>query len=258
VPTSVDARLGPLADLSSGNRERVIQALERLTNPGALEVAQVVQLLAWNEMVPHARPVLERAVASHVGLLTDALVDSLTDFAIRRRIPRILGASADPRAVAGLIQGLDDARFEVRYQCSRAIRGLIARHPDLKVDSARFMVVAERELSVPPSIWHGYRLIDSVDHDGEVSPRERADQGQRNLEHVFSLLAAVLPAGPLDVALRGFRSEDAALRSVAIEYLESVLPPAVWSKLSRLLEVPTGSGADVPPRSVPPHPTTPP
>jgi hypothetical protein len=95
-------------------------------------------------------------------------------------------------------------------------------------------------------VWRGYRLIDSVDHDEDVSAREAADQGQRNLEHLFSLLAAVLPAAPLDVALRGLRSDDVALRGVAIEYLEGVLPPAVWSRLSLLLEVPTASGGDAP------------
>jgi hypothetical protein len=103
-------------------------------------------------------------------------------------------------------------------------------------------------------VWSGYRLIDSVEHDEEMSVRDAAAQGQRNLEHLFSLLSAVLPAGPLNVALRGLRSDDVALRSVAIEYLEGVLPPAVWSKLSRLIELtPTASAGDAPGQSDPPH-----
>jgi ATP:ADP antiporter, AAA family len=254
VPT--DARLSSIAELRSGKRERVEQALRGLVNPGSLELSEVIQLLAWNEMVPHARAVLERAVPSHVGLLTDALLDSDTDFAIRRRIPRILSTTADARAIAGLVAALDDARFEVRYQCSRAIRELVAHHPDLKIDSARLMAVAERELSVPAAVWRGYRLIDNVEQ-GDVIARDAGDQGQRNLEHLFSLLSAVLPAGPLDVALRGLRSDDVALRGVAIEYLAGVLPPAVWSRLSLLLEVPTPSGGDAPVQSDPPHPARP-
>ena len=233
------------------------RALRGLAEPGALELSEVIQLLAWNEMVPAARAVLERAVSLHVGLLTDALLDSATDFTIRRRIPRILSTTTDARALAGLVAGLDDARFEVRYQCSRAIRHLLTHHPDLKVDSARFMAVAERELSVPAPVWHGYRLIDSVEHDEDVSARDAADQSQRNLEHLFSLLAAVLPAAPLDVALRGLRSDDVALKGVAIEYLEGVLPAPVWSKLSRLLEVTTVSGGDALARSDRPHPARP-
>jgi AAA family ATP:ADP antiporter len=258
TPVETDPELSRVADLRSGNRERVERALEQLTNPGALELSEVIPLLAWNDMVTLARAVLERAVSSHVGLLTDALLDSDTDFAIRRRIPRILGTMADERAIAGLVAGLDDGRFEVRYQCSRAIRRMLTRHPDLKVDGARFMAVAERELSVPPQVWHGYRLIDSVEHDEDISARDAADQGQRNLEHLFSLLAAVLPAGPLDVALRGLRSDDVALRSVAIEYLDGVLPTAVWSRLSRLLEVTsTASAGDAPAQSDRPRPARP-
>jgi hypothetical protein len=253
---TADARLTTIVELRSGNRERVAQALRGLVAPGALELSEVIQLLAWNEMVPHARAVLERAVPAHAGLLTDALLDFDTDFAIRRRIPRILGTTADPRAMTGLVGGLDDARFEVRYQCSRAIRELLTRHPDLPIDPARFLAVAERELSVPPPVWHGYRLIDNAAQE-DLRARDAADQGQRNLEHLFSLLSVVLPAGPLDVALRGLQSEDVALRGVAIEYLAGVLPPGVWEKLSLLLDPPTPSDGDAPVQSDPPQPATP-
>ena len=128
----------------------------------------------------------------------------------------------------------------------------------LKVDGDRLMAVAERELSVSPQVWHGYRLIDSVEHDDDTSAPEGASQGQRNLEHLFALLSGTLPAGPLDVALRGIRSEDASLRGVAIEYLESVLPRTVWENLKRLLDAtPTRSGADAPGQSDPPPPASP-
>jgi hypothetical protein len=253
APANVDDRLSSLAELRSGNLQRVKRALDRLDKPQALELAAVIQLLAWNDIVPHARTVLEGTASAHVGLLTDALLDKDTDFAIRRRIPRILGTTADARALSGLVAGLDDGRFEVRYQCSRAMRRLLTDHPDLQVDRARLMAVAERELSVSPQVWHGYRLIDSVDSEEDVTARDAGQQAQRNLEHLFSLLAAVLPAGPLDVALRGLRSDDAALRGVAIEYLKGVLPPPVWSNLWRLLEAtPTPSGGDAPVQSARP------
>jgi hypothetical protein len=259
APADDDARVRTIKELRSGDRDRVELALEDLADPGALEVSQVIHLLAWNDVVPAARTVLERTAAAHLGLLTDALLDPDTDFAIRRRIPRVLGTTPQGRAIAGLVAGLDDARFEVRYQCSRAIRRLIMRHPGLTVDGARMLEVAGRELSVPASIWHGYRLIDSDDHDDDSgTPDAPADHEQRNFEHLFSLLAAVLPAEPLDVALRGIRSDDAGLRGVAIEYLQGVLPPPIWSNLRRLVEAPpTASGGDVPGQSDPPPPATP-
>jgi hypothetical protein len=258
IPATRDAVLDSLVELRSGDRTRVEQALRRIGTPGPIEVGQIIQLLAWNDMVPDARAVLERAGPAYIGALSDALLNTGTDFAIRRRIPRVLGTLADTRALAGLLAGLDDERFEVRYQCSRAIRRLLARAPELTIDRARIMAVVAREVSVPLSIWRGYRLIDNAEDDaaGPITPAP--DQGQGSLEHVFSLLCAVLPAGPLDAALQGIRSEDAGLRGVAIEYLEGVLPPGVWANLRRLIEAaPTASAGDAPAQSAPPQPATP-
>jgi hypothetical protein len=202
--------------------------------------------------------VLERSAASHVGLLTDTLLDPDADFAIRRRLPRILGTLSDQRALNGLVSGLDDIRFEVRYQCSRAIRRMLAKLPTRSVDSGRILAVVERELSVPPQVWHGHRLIDSVEKEDDSVAEPDTAQEQRNLEHVFSLLSTVLPPEPLNVALHGIRSPDPGLRGVAIEYLESVLPPAIWTRLWVLLEggaTPSDAGAHA--RSDPQPPATP-
>jgi hypothetical protein len=257
-PAVDDPVLQRLWDLRSGQRTRVERALARVDRPDSLEIAQIVQLLAWDDLVASARAVLERSAAAHVGLLTDTLLDPDADFAIRRRVPRILGTLSDPRALEGLVSGLDDTRFEVRYQCSRAIRRLLARHPARSVDSARVLAVVERELSVPAQVWHGHRLIDSVEREDDSVIEPDAAQEQRNLEHVFSLLSTVLPPEPLSVALHGIRSTDPGLRGVAIEYLESVLPQTIWTRLWVLLEVratPSDAGAHA--RSGPPPPATP-
>ena len=258
APAIDDPTLQRLWDLRSGERTRVERALARVERPDSLEIAQIVQLLAWDDLVASARTVLERSAAAHVGLLTDTLLDPDADFAIRRRVPRILGTVSDARALDGLVGGLDDTRFEVRYQCSRAIRRMLARHPDRSVDSARILAIVERELSVPPQVWHGHRLIDSVERDDEAGGETDASQEQRNLEHVFSLLSTVLPPEPLSVALHGIRSTDPSLRGVAIEYLESVLPAPIWTRLWILLDVgATPSDGDAHARSGPPPTTTP-
>ena len=90
------------------------------------------------------------------------------------------------------------------------------------------MTVVERELSVSQQIWMGHRLIDQPDRDDPTGPEEAVDLSHRNLEHVFSLLAAVLPREPLQVALRGLSSPNAGLRGLALEYLESVLAQSIW------------------------------
>ena len=233
-----DPRLRALADLRSGDRRRVEDALDQLVKPDAALIAQVVQLLAWDDVVSRARKVLESAAASHVGLLVDALVDADTDFAIRRRLPRILGTLSSDPALRGLLQGLDDPRFEVRYQCSHAIDRMLGRMTGLAVDPARVLAVVERELSVSPQVWQGYRLIDRAEGDAVPATQEaQAERAQENVTHVFALLAAVLPREPLQVAFRGIRSDDASLRGLALEYLDGVLPPTIRTKLYALLNL---------------------
>jgi hypothetical protein len=156
-------------------------------------------------------------------------------------VPRILATIDADRALDGLLRGLDDQRFEVRYQCGRAIDRLLSRSETLSVDRARIMAIVERELSVPLQVWQGHRLIDQPDDPAAL---ESGGLTQRNFEHVFSLLAAVLPREPLQVALRGISSPHPGLRGLALEYLESVLPPPVLARLWQLVDVPAEKRPD--------------
>jgi hypothetical protein len=241
APRKEDPRIKLLGELRSGDRARVEAALARLTKPDRMQVVQVIDLLAWDDLVARARHVLEQVASSHVGLLVDVLLDSSTDFAVRRRIPRILGTIASPRALEGLIHGLDDARFEVRYQCGRAIDRLLAKDGSLTVDPAQMFAHVERELSVPLQVWQGHRLIDQPDRDENP---DAGDLSHQNLEHVFSLLATVLPREPLQVALRGIRSPNPGLRGLALEYLESVLPPPILARMWQVVDVPARTPAE--------------
>jgi ATP:ADP antiporter, AAA family len=242
-PRRDDPRMRILSELRSGDRARVEAALGRLSTPDRLHVAQIIDLLAWDDLVASARRMLERVAPAHVGLLVDALLDPDTDFAVRRRVPRILCTVGSDRSLDGLVRGLDDTRFEVRYQCSRAIDRILMRNPSLAVDAARMMTMVERELSVPQQIWQGHRLIDQPDRD-EPTEFETVDLSHRNLEHVFSMLAAVLPREPLQVALRGLSSSNAGLRGLALEYLESVLQASILQKLRQLLDAPLQQAPD--------------
>jgi hypothetical protein len=235
-----DARLRTLAEMRSGDRRRVEAALQRVSQPDALQIAQVIQLLAWDDVVLSARRVLEANAKSHIGQMNDALVDEQTDFAIRRRLPRILGTLSSERALFGLMRGLEDTRFEVRYQCARAIDRMIVRGEGLRVDRDRIMAAVERELSVSPQVWHGHHLIDRVDREeGEERAAAEGTRARRNLEHVFTLLSTMFPREPVQVAFRGIQSDDPGLRALAAEYINGVLPPAIRARLWTLLEADT-------------------
>jgi ATP:ADP antiporter, AAA family len=251
-PKIDDPRLKILGELRSGSRQRVEQALADLSHPDTMMIAQIVELLAWDDVVMRARPVLEAHAADHVGLFIDELLDPDTDFAIKRRLPRILGTVMSERALSGLVRGLDDARFEVRYQCGRAMDRLLTRNVGLEVDRRRILAAVDRELSVSPQIWQGHHLIDHLDREDETQSSVQAGPPQRNLEHVFTLLSAVLPREPLQVAYHGIRSADAGLRGLAVEYLDGVLPANIRTKLWALINAapPVPRAQPVPPERV--------
>ena len=229
-----DPRKEALADLRSGDLKRVERALEQLVDPDPDQIAAVVQLLAWDDVVGPARHVLERQAASHTSLLLEALLDPKTDFAIRRRVPRILGTVSSQPAIDGLIRGLDDTRFEVRYQCGRAIDRLLSAHAHLTANRDRLLAVVERELSLPIQVWRGHRVIDP--DETEAPGRPAPERARRNVQHLFSLLATFLPREPLQVAFGGIDSDDRGLRSLAREYLDSVLPDRIrtsfWERVA--------------------------
>ena len=62
------------------------------------------------------------------------------------------------------------------------------------------------------------------------------DRANRSLEHVFTLLALILPKDPLKVAFKALHTDDQHLRGTALEYLESSLPPEIRRPLWPYLE----------------------
>lgn len=236
-PGPVDPMTGRAAALHSGSPERVKGALRDGPLTPAL-VAQAILLVGWDEVAPVALEALRRVAPSVVGQLTDALVDPATEFTIRRRLPRVLAATGTPRAIEGLLAGLEDARFEVRYQCGRALARIHDADPSRPVSGERTLAAVMHEVKVDRSVWESQRLLDRSDEatDSPFVDDYLRDRANRSLEHVFTLLSLTLPKQPLIVAFRGLHTSDEALRGTALEYLEVVLPEAVRASLWPFLE----------------------
>ena len=166
---------------------------------------------------------LQAIAPAITGQLIDALLDPGQDFAVRRRIPRVLSVCDSRRAFDGLAQALFDDRFEVRFQAGRALAQIQDRVRDIPVDQASIIEAVVRELSVDKEVWDTRRVIDAGEHEiANVSS-----------EHVFRLLSLILPRDPLKIAYRGLYSGDERLKGMALEYLGSVLPAEVRSVLTR-------------------------
>ncbi len=237
-PRSLEPVVQALADLRSGKPDRVHAVFAHTASLDTVLAGQAISLLGWNEVSRAAREALGK-IAPHIcGQLIDALLDPSQDFAIRRRIPSILASCGGQRVADGLVAGMSDSRFEVRFQCSRALASMLAKGPALTVNREAILAVVDRELSVSRSVWEGRRLLDRSEPSEQTQflddlLRERSDA---SLEHVFTLLGLILPREPLKVVFRALHTDDRQLRGLALEYLESVLPDHVRQKLSRIVE----------------------
>lgn len=239
ISQNADPILARLSELRCGNSDRVRKALLDIPSMDPLLAAQVIRLLAWDEVSEAAREALLVPAGKISGLLSDVLLDEDQDFAIRRRIPRILARTGCPRAFQSLLAAQSDPRFELRFQASRAMDYLKQRHPGFEAKVESVLPLVSKELSVSRPIWQGRRLLDARDpQDSGFSflddvLKERANQ---SLEHVFSLLAVILPREPLKIAFRALHSEDRQLRGLGLEYLATTLPMQVFEQLTGLLD----------------------
>jgi ATP:ADP antiporter, AAA family len=196
----------------------------------------VIVLLAHGDLHADALAALRRVAPAITGQLVDALLDPAMDFVVRRRIPRALAVCTSQRAVAGLLEGLRDERFEVRLECGRALSKITQRDPRLVVARAAILeaILLEREKSVPlpPTGLEVDPDDDERDLVKDLLVRDRVD---RSLEHVFTILSLILEREPLRIAFQALHHADVRHRGTALEYLQTVLPSrirkAVWPLL---------------------------
>lgn len=238
LATSFDPEIQEIMWLRSRDRDRMLAVLRTEEGLTPTLIPFVIPLLAWDPVADDAIRALRKVASGHIGALADCLLDPNEDFAVRRRIARVLAACGSQRAVEALMAGLDDPRFEVRFHCGRSLASILENHPELRIDSARVFEVVRQEVAVGRPVWEGRRLLDRLE-DGESHSfvdefvRDRASQ---SLAHVFTILSLALPAEPLRIALHGLHTDDQNLRGTALEYLESVLPPPIRDALWPFLE----------------------
>jgi hypothetical protein len=237
-----DVLMQRIEELRSGDPARVSAALA--AGPIDPELAShVVPLLAWDSVYPYAARSLKASRERIEGQLVDRLLDHNEEFAIRRRIPALLADSRSRVVIEGLLQGLLDRRFEVRFRCGRTLAHIHDQDPSVPIDRHRVFAIASRETRVDRGVWESQRLLDHLEDLGDEPfvdeyLRQRAN---RSLEHVFTVLSLALDKKPLQVAFRGLHTDDPILRGTALEYLESALPEDLRLSLWPFLEARPGS-----------------
>ena len=233
----LDAELVQVEALRSRDRERIRAALHGSEDLPATLIPHVIPLLAWDAVANDAVDALRRVAEERVGALTDALIDPNQDFAVRRRLARVFSVCVSQRAVDGLLLGLDDVRFEVRFHCARSLSLILEKNPRVLINRDRVFDVVLAEVKVGRPVWEGHRLLKEIEaQDVRFADEFVKDRASRSLSHVFTLLSLVLPFEPLQIAYRGLHTGDDKLRGTALEYLESVLPKPIREGLWPFLE----------------------
>ena len=238
-----DVTLRCLAELRSKDPLRARAALLSIDLREPLLVPQVIKLLGRDETARAAHDALSRAVDQIAGQLTDRLADPAENEKVRRRIPRVLAASKSPLAWHGLFRQLRDDRFEIRQRCARALEKMLQANPEFRPQPSTVFEIVGNELAAGRNVRPN-RMAKPAPPGGGEDPdfllmdevlRERATQ---LITHVSTLLGLVLPPQSVRLAFRALHTEDAKLRGVALEYLESVLPKGIREELAAHIEGP--------------------
>ncbi|HSR66479.1 MAG TPA: hypothetical protein VLU25_00930 [Acidobacteriota bacterium] len=233
-----DPLLAKISRLRSKDARQIGQVLEEEDMLDPHLTSHVVPLLAWDQVAPKAIRALRNIAPKVQGQLLDALLDREKDFAIRRRLPRVLAFAPSRRVAQGLMKALDDPRFEVRFQTGRALAFVKSRNDHITLEEQSVFKAVLKEVDVDRRIWESQRLLDGTGEQDEclIVDEVLRDRTTRSMEHVFTLLSLTLPREPLKLAFRGLHTRDSKLRGTALEYLESVLPQEVRRKLWPFIE----------------------
>jgi ATP:ADP antiporter, AAA family len=232
---SLHAALDMVGELGSNDVARARSVLRSEAPLDAMGVAFAIQLLANQELHLDAIRALRKVALPCTGQLVDALCNRDMAFDIRRRIPRVLSASATQEAANGLLRGTEDERFEVRYACGRALLLVTGANPAIVVELERLITIVKREVEQSKEVLESQTTPQFEDEDDEAPAlidRLLRDRIDRTLEHVFTILAIHIDRESLRIAFKALHEEEPHLRGTALEYLETVLPDevrdAVW------------------------------
>ncbi|MEJ7728877.1 MAG: hypothetical protein WKG00_06655 [Polyangiaceae bacterium] len=235
-------------DLASSRTSVARTALERWDRKDRRAVPFLIRLLAREELYRDVISTLATAGDRIVGTLVDHLHDPDEAFAVRRRIPRALAACQSAVAVEGLLRGLADRRFEVRFYCAEALERIQAAASSRRVTVEPVWAAIREEVKKSRSMWEAQRLLDDPEEVAPPTPglaRAVERRGAHSLRHVFRLLGLVLDTEPVTQAYRAVRGDDPSFRSIGLEYLENVLPADVKRALWPLV----GDDEEAPPLS---------
>ena len=254
-----------LADLRSGDAARVSAALVAPpTRSIAIHVAQIIDLLAWDDVLRgRARRRSSSWPTAHSGMLIDALLDAADRF---RHPPPPAAHPRRPAPHAARSTAWCTASTIRASRCAITAAGPSIGSWRTNAAPARSTARAssrsiERELSVPPQVWHGYRLLDRPELETAATSRNQPRMHvERSLEHIFSLLSTIVAARAArrrGAAASGRRTPGVQRPGDRVSRSGAAARPSLGRGCAAMMAA-TPSAAGAPSQSGSPPPATPP
>ena len=215
-------------ELRSGDPARVRRALRTPACVSAELVPQLVALLAWEEAIGWVTPVLQKLAPRVTGALLDHLLDPGEDFMVRRRIPSILASHPSRLGAQGLVLGLEDRRFEIRFQCVQSLLRMTAKL-DWAIPPEQVFKFARSELKVDSRLWSSRRLPKREMRSAPLLRGLKSPPSDPSLLHLFSLFCLIFPEDAMRLSFQAFATHDDRLRGTAMEYHAAASPDA-WGR----------------------------
>lgn len=232
--SEVERHAQAVRDLCSNDTDRIKHAL----NSTLMDIhltPYLIPLLANDEVAEDVRTELRWLVPQIIGQLTDAMLDPDMPLLARQRIPGALEATHNPRTIDGLLLGMGDSCFNIRFSCARALSRMRSRNSHLVIDREEVFAAIRNEIKVSETEWETHNL--QLNNGDSLDERPEIPVIHQNLEHVFTLLALTLDPDAVHISMQAAFSTDANLRGTALEYLENVLPADLYNLLVQRLGI---------------------
>ncbi len=199
-------------------------------------IARIVERLGEPEFAEEASAALVEFGDRVVGTMRDYLIDAHTAVEIRREIPNVLLAIESSIAQAVLTEGVLDRDAVVRYRVITALNKLGQQHPDRHMDRPMVETVLAAEII---GHYRSQQVLGSVgpaDDRGDPVLRQLRKASEDEEERIFRLLKILYPNHDLHSAYVGLQSTDPVVYDNALEFLETILTPAIRAVLIPLFD----------------------
>jgi hypothetical protein len=235
-PSEIDDLLVAIADLRSGDPARIVSSLAHRHPLPRVLIGFAIPLLAEDDVADAAAAALRAIAPANTGALLDAVLQSRTPLAVRRKLCDLLGHLPTQRSVDGLVLLLSDLDFELRFRAATSLLEIRRSASQLVIPREPLFDAALEEALASRRSWRAAQAMGDRLSNTRASESAQGRRVVQGVTFIFTLLLSVLEREPLQLAIRALSMSTGGDRGTGLEYLENVLHAQLLQALRPLLE----------------------